>query len=152
MLKDISYPVALRALKKWKDNHLELVSRSKEAIHFRFLFNGSTCSNGGTPFRAYLHAVLSSTEFDPRLSQAWIEIPEEEMENVAEMCGYKKHPDEFSRKLSRFQSIEGRTVSDILSDEPELNHAGCFCREAMINQKWRMALSTMYYALDQESL
>jgi hypothetical protein len=151
MLKEITYPVAIRALEKWKNNFLELVHRSEGATHFCFLYNGSTCNNGGTPYKAYFHAILNSSEFDPHVSKAWIEIPEDEIENVSEMCGFKKEGDRFLRKLSGFENLEGRAVSDILADEPELNHAGCFCKEAMLNQKWRMALSTMYYALDKES-
>jgi hypothetical protein len=147
MLRDISYPVAVRALEKWKNNNLEIVERSGDTVHFRFRFNGSTCSNGGTPFKAYLHAVLSSCNVDPRVSKAWIEIPENEIENAEEMCESKRSGDEFLRRLSHFADMEGKAVSDILADELDLNHAGCFCTEPMINQKWRMALSTMYYAL-----
>ena len=151
MARDISYPVAVRALEKWKNNNLKIVDRSESVIHFRFLFNGNTCSNGGTPIKVYLHAVLNSSETDPHIVKAWIEIPENEMENAMEMCGFKKDGDEFLRKLSRFESMEGRAVREILNDESEINHAGCFCTNPMINQKWRMALSTMHYALNQEN-
>ncbi len=150
MPRDFAYPVAVRALEKWKNNYLELVERSAEVIHFRFLFNGSTCSNGGTPFTAYLHAELNSSELDPHVRKAWIEIPQNEIENVREMCGFRQSGEEFLDKLENFQVLEGKAVRDILAEEPELNHAGCFCTEAMINQKWRMALSTMYYAINQD--
>lgn len=150
MLKEIIYPVAVRALEKWKNNFLEVLERSEDTVHFRFLYNGSTCCNGGTPYKAHFHAVLSPSGHDPRISKAWIEVPEDEIENVSEMCGYKKEGDIFLRKLSNFEDLEGRAVSEILTDERDLNHAGCFCEEAMLNQKWRMALSTMYYSLDQE--
>ena len=151
MLGDFSYPVAVRALEKWKNHYLELVARSTDTVHFRFLYNGSTCSNGGTPFTAYLHAELNSSAADPHVKRAWIEIPPNEIENVSEMCGYKKYGEGFLDKLGHFKSLEGRAVREILAEEPDLNHAGCFCTEPMINQKWRMALSTMYYALNQES-
>ena len=150
MPRDISYPVAVRALEKWKNNNLDIMERSDGAVHFRFLFNGSTCSNGGTPFKAFLHAVFNSSEMDPLLSKAWIEIPDDQMDNIKEMCGFKQHGDEFLEKLAGFEKLRGREVSAILAEEPDLNHAGCFCTEAMTNQKWRMALSTMYYALAQE--
>jgi len=150
MPREITYPVAVRALEKWKNNNLEILDRSDGAVHFRFLFNGSTCNNGGTPFKAYLHAVFNSSEMDPCLSKAWIEVPEDEMENVREMCGFKQHGDTFLDKLSQFEKMKGRPVSEILDEDSEVNHAGCFCTEPMINQKWRMALSTMYYALAQD--
>jgi hypothetical protein len=150
MPKEINYPVAVRALEKWKNNNLDILDRSNGAVHFRFRFTGSTCNNGGTPFNAFLHAVFNSSEMDPHVSKAWIEIPEDQMENVGEMCGFKQQGEEFLAKLSDFEKMRGRSVSEILGQTIDLNHAGCFCTEPMINQKWRMALSTMYYALAQE--
>ena len=150
MPREITYPVAIRALEKWKNNNLDIVDRSNGAVHFRFLFNGSTCNNGGTPFKAFLHAIFNSSKMDPHLSKAWIEVSEDQMENVKEMCAFKQRGDEFLENLSNFGKMQGRAVSDILAEETELNHAGCFCTEPMTNQKWRMALSTMYYALTQE--
>ncbi len=150
MPREITYPVAVRALEKWKNNNLDILDRSNGTVHFRFLFNGSTCSNGGTPFKAFLHAVFNSSEMDPRLSDAWIEIPDVQMENIKEMCGYKQDGDKFLEKLADFKKMRNRAVSDILAEEIDLNYAGCFCTEPMINQKWRMALSTMYFALAQE--
>ena len=150
MPREITYPVAVRALEKWKNNNLDILDRSNGAVHFRFLFNGSTCNNGGTPFKAFLHAIFNSSEMDPRLSKAWIEVPEDQIENVAEMCGFKQQGEQFLNNFSLFEKMQGRAVRDILSEETELNHAGCFCTEPMTNQKWRMALSTMYYALAQE--
>ncbi len=151
MLRDFAYPVAVRALEKWKNKHLELVERSEESIHYRFMFNGSTCNNGGTPFKAYLHAILNSSAADPHVSKAWIEIPENELENAKEMCGFRQQGSEFLSQLNHFKRMEGRAISEILVEETDLNHAGCFCTEPMINQKWRMALSTMHYALNQEA-
>ena len=150
MLKDFAYPVAIRALEKWKNNNLEEIERSEGSIHFRFLFNGSTCSNGGTPFKAYLHAVLNSSASDPHVRRAWIEIPTDELENVREMCGFKQDENGFLDKMTHFKHMEGRAVREILAEEVDLNHAGCFCTEPMVNQKWRMALSTMFYALNEE--
>lgn len=151
MLRDFPYPVAVRALEKWKNNNLDVIEKSAGTTHFRFLFNGSTCSNGGTPFKAYLHAVLNSSESDPHVRKAWIEFPEDEIENVKEMCGFKQHGENFVSDLTNFKDMEGRALKDILAEETDLNHAGCFCTVPMINQKWRMALSTMLYALNQET-
>ena len=151
MFRDFAYPVAVRALEKWKNNNLELVESTDGSIHFRFSFNGSTCNNGGTPFKAYMHAVLNSSKSDPHVRKAWIEIPEEEFENAREMCGFRQRGDEFLNALAQFRQMEGRAIGDILAEELDLNHAGCFCTEPMVNQKWRMALSTMHYALNQET-
>lgn len=150
MLKDFAYPVAVRALEKWKNNNLELVEKSEGSTHFRFMFKGSTCNNGGTPFKAYLHAILNSSESDPHVSKAWIEIPENELENAKEMCGFRQQGSDFLTRLNNFKRMEGRAIREILAEEVDLNHAGCFCTEPMINQKWRMALSTMHYSLNHK--
>lgn len=150
MTNDFTYPVALRALEKWKNNNLDLVGQANGTAHYKFLFNGNTCNNGGTPFKAYLHAEFDISKNEPVVNKAWIEIPPEQLENVGEMCGYRSSGDSFIESLSDFPDMEGRPVTDILSEDVALNHAGCFCTEPMINQKWRMALSTMHFALNGE--
>ena len=151
MAKDFVYPVAVRALEKWKNNNLDRVGHANGTAHFRFLFNGSTCNNGGTPFKAYLHVELDiarSGGSDPMVNRAWIEIPEDQLDGAQEMCGVRNGGDAFLESLSEFPKLQGRSITDILSEDVPLNHAGCFCTEPMTNQKWRMALSAIHYTMN----
>ncbi len=151
MTKDFVYPVAVRALQKWKNNNLDMVDHANGTAHYRFLFNGSTCNNGGTPFKAYLHVELDisrSERGEPLVNKAWIEIPEDQLEGAKEMCSVRNGGDDFIASLSEFPKLQGRSVADIITEDIPLNNAGCFCTEPMINQKWRMALSTIHYAMN----
>ena len=153
MFGNFVYPVAARALQKWKDSNLDIVGQSNGTAHFRFLFNGSTCNDGGTPFKAFLHAKLDISppnQSDPKIINARIEIPEGELEAARIMCGYRDRGDSFWATLSEFPAMQGKSITEILSEDVSMNHAGCFCTMPMVNQKWRIALSTIHFAINSE--
>lgn len=150
MSETFVYPVAIRALQKWEKNNLDVVGQVNGTAHYRFSFNGSTCNNGGTPFKAFLHTELDVTKTEPTVRRAWIEIPEDQMESAGEMCSYRSGAEKFLESLADFPKMSGKSIADILSEEVDLNHAGCFCTVPMVNQKWRMALSTIHYAMNND--
>ena len=147
------YPVAERALKKWGTNNLEILSQTDDAIHYRYIFQGSTCNDGGTVFKAHLHAVI--TPFDTAVIQkAWIEIPEEEKIHASKMCAVPgqspEKADAFYETLGKEASFVGKELDEAVLEEVPQNFAGCFCGQPMINQKWKMVLSTIRYSLNNE--
>ena len=146
---EFAYPVSTRALEKWRHNNLELLDLSGAVHHYRFIFSGSTCNNGGTPFQAYLHTLIDISRTDPVVQNAWVEIPPHELDGAREMCEYRTVGDAFIKNLAEPPEFCGRSLSEIISENVELNHAGCFCTQPMINQKWRMALSTVHFAIFQ---
>ena len=146
---EFTYPVSTRALEKWRSNNLEVIHDEGDVHHYRFLFNGSTCNNGGTPFQAYLHINLDTSKAEPIVQEAWVEIPEDQIEGAREMCGYRSDGDSFIDGLAKAPDFCGRDLIDIISETVELNHAGCFCTRPMVNQKWLMALSTVHFSLSQ---
>ena len=151
MIENFVYPVALRALEKWKSNNLEEMPSPNGVKHFRFLFNGSTCNNGGTPFVAFLHVEIDSKDEDLMVRRAWIEVPEDQLESAKEMCTYRSSGEEFFQSLADFPLYKDRNITAILSEEVEENHAGCFCTTPMVNQKWSMAFSTIHFALTEDA-
>ena len=151
MTEGFTYPVDLRAIEKWKSNNLEELESPHGVKHFRFLFNGSTCNNGGTPFIAYLHTHIDAMGDEPRVKKAWIEIPDDQIDYAKEMCTFRNSGEKFLDSLADFPIFKDREISEILSQDDDLNHAGCFCTVPMTNQKWRMALSTIHFALCAEN-
>ncbi|MBF9017998.1 MULTISPECIES: hypothetical protein [unclassified Oceanispirochaeta] len=145
----MKYPVAERALKKWQTERLEKIDTGDSSVHYRFIFVGSTCNNGGTEFKAHLHAKISE---DHIIQKAWIEIPEEEQEGAALMCASpssdpaKAQP--FFEGFKKDANFTGSPLEEIILAEVPLNHAGCLCYQPIINQKWKMALSTMHFDLN----
>jgi hypothetical protein len=145
---EFAYPVAVRALKKWSGSQLERRPSAGGSDHFLFTYHGSTCNNGGTPFSAILHAVISESAV---IEQAWIEIPENEKESAAKMCtapgSSAEDAEPFFSKLGEPADFVGRTLESVILEDVPQNFAGCFCGRPHINQKWKIALSTIHYAL-----
>jgi len=146
-----SYPVAERALKKWRTaNLVHQVSEDGEN-HFIFRYEGSTCNNGGVPYRALLHAVISGAGESAKVEQAWIEIPEEDRDAAALMCASGGTDAEsaagFFERLAEQADFVGESLEGVISKDVPQNFAGCFCGRPHIAQKWKIALSTMHYAL-----
>jgi hypothetical protein len=145
----MDYPVAERALIKWTKERLKLIEVSEKFCHYRFEMDGSTCSNGGVEFKAFLHANISPPP-QSLIEKAWIEIPEEEQASAAHMCCcFKSGPKErqtYFESLKKDASFTGESLENEILKELPLNHAGCLCYQPMINQKWKMALSTIHYA------
>ncbi len=148
------YPVAERALKKWSKLNLEILSRADDAVHYRYIFQGSTCNDGGTDFKAHLHAVINPSVAEVRIQKAWIEIPEEEKVYASKMCAVPgqspEKADAFYEKLGKEASFVGKSLDEAVLEEVPLNYAGCFCSAPIINQKWKMVLSTIRYSLNNE--
>lgn len=146
--RQFSYPVAERALKKWSVAQLER-RPIPGGEHFLFTYNGSSCNNGGTPFTAILHAHINGAAV---IAQAWIEIPESEKEGAAEMCAAPgssaEDAEPFFRKLAEPAGFVGRELEAVILEDVPENFAGCFCGRPHINQKWKIALSTIHYALN----
>ena len=149
MAKDslFTYPVAERALEKWRSNNLKLIESTDGCEHYQFEYRGSTCNNGGTPFGANLHMIVDSASEDISVANAWIEIPDEYLEGAKEMCGFRSSGEQFLEDLNDKAEFISKKLDDIILDNSPINHAGCFCTEPMLNQKWKMALSTLRYAL-----
>jgi hypothetical protein len=149
-----SYPVAERALKKWTKKQLEREPADNGSEHFRYLYHGSTCNNGGIPFDAVLHAVIRVEDGSGVIEEAWIEIPDDHKESAAQMCAAPGKTAEeampFFRKLEEPADFIGKDLESVILEDVQQNFAGCFCGRPHINQKWKIALSTIHYALASE--
>ena len=150
--KKFPYPVAVRALEKWANNNLEKGLEDGNS-HYVFLYTGSTCTNGGTPFEARLHAVISGGNESPVIEKAWIEIPEDQQGPASGMCAIKGANSEkagmFFNRLAQPADFSGRDLESVVLEEKSMNFAGCFCNRSHVNQKWQMALSTIHFDLNR---
>lgn len=150
----IDYPVSLRALQKWDAERLEFISENDGIRHYRFTYNGSTCTGGGTPFSAFLHVQVRGSGKGRIIEHAWIEVPESERGSAAEMCAARSHiegPDAFIDSLARPAAFRGRTLEDVILENKPVNYAGCFCSPPMVRDKWNMALSAVHFREEKES-
>lgn len=154
----MNYPVAGRTLKKWVKNKLRRQPAQAGfppgSEVFTYVYDGSTCNNGGTPYRALLHVVLSGEGADRIIEDAHVEIPEDQREAASMMCAAPgKGADEARPFFDRLESpadFTGRSLQAVLEEEVPENFAGCFCGRPHINQKWKIALATIHYAIFAE--
>jgi hypothetical protein len=141
---EFEYPIPAEALERWARENLTLVSREDGAFHYRFRYEGSTCT-GQRPLIADLHAVVRPGPGGLLFEKGWIEMsgPKAAMN---QFCGVIQSGPEYLEFLRRPAADCGRTVEEIVSDFAALSPAGCLCDQPSINHKWRMALFTIHYA------
>ena len=154
----MEYPVASRTLQKWSATRLNKVPAGRipkacppGSLGYTYVYEGSTCNNGGTAYTALLHVVVSESDGGWRIEDARIEIPEDRKEAASEMCAAPgKGPEEaasFFERLSKPAVFVGRSLEEVIRENMPENFAGCFCGRAQVNQKWKIALSTVHFAL-----
>ena len=149
----MNYPVADRALKTWNSKRLERLEDGKDLKSFRFHFEGSTCNNVGDAFIAFFHVKIDE---EMTIQKAWIELPEESKKAACQMCASpSRTPAEaadFLGSFSKDADFTGRPLEEVILEEKDLNYAGCLCRQPMVDQKWKMVLSTVHFNLFQTLL
>jgi hypothetical protein len=146
----VDYRIPKATLRKWADQCLTCLRDEEGQRRYRFAFEGSTCTDGGKPYTANMQIALDVSEGRVIVRDALIFFSEEDMPAAAQMCEYQQRGEEFFRQLQQPPAFCGRPLEEILAAPASLNPAGCFCTEPMVNHKWRLALSTVHYALEQE--
>src|SRR5581483_11284525 len=118
-------------------------------VHAHFRFQGSTCSNGGIPLELLFNIHVGPRDEGRRiLSAACAPAPGDT--GCAQMCQASADPPGFFEQFGRFSQFVDRPLSEVAAWNPEINPAGCVCTEQNRNHKWKIALATVRYALDQE--
>ncbi len=147
----MNYPFAQRVLEKWRTERLERLEDEEDLQCYRFRFEGSTCTNGGEPFSARFHMKVDK---DAIIRKAWIEIPDDSRKGACQMCaspsGDIEEARDFLKSFEKDADFINRALEETVLEEWDLNHAGCLCRRPMINQKWKMVLSTVHYDRNQD--
>ena len=143
----VDYKIPETALRKWVDQCLTCLRDEAGERHYRFAFTGSTCNDGGKPYTANMQITVEGRGDRVMVRDALISFSEEDTPAAAQMCEYQKRGAALFRQLQQSPSFCGKSLEEILAAPTPLNPAGCFCTEPMVNHKWRLALSTVHYAL-----
>ncbi len=151
-VKKIEYPISAKALEKWVKHDLTLLDSENGKRHYLFHYHGSTCTNGGTPFQAGMHAVCSCKRNRVILEKGWIEFTEEQSKNAREMCASKRDDKTFFQQLQQRPGVEGKPLEKIIKENAPINAAGCFCSEPMVNHKWKWVASVIHYSILEDHL
>ena len=144
------YRIPEDALRKWADGCLTCRHTGSGRRRYCFAYTGSTCVGGGDAFTANLQIVVEESARGPVVADALVAFPVECRSAVRKMCEYQKRGEPFLDELQEAPSFCGKTIDEILAEREPENPAGCFCTPPMVNHKWRLALSTVHYALASE--
>lgn len=139
------YDISEKGLKFFRDNYLKLVDREGQVYKYIYIYQGSTCRDGGTPFISIFHVNVEVRDSGICFIKGWIELPTDNNLGAAKMCEFTG--ERFLQRLKEPPAFCGLNIEDILKMPMKTNYAGCLCHEPMVNDKWRMVLSTVHYAL-----
>ena len=139
-----NYDISEKGLIYFRDNYLKLIDREGQDYKYIYIYNGSTCRDGGTAFISIFHINVEVVDAGIYFKEGWIELPRDNNPGAKKMCGYSEGQ---IHRLKQSPAFCGKNIEEILKMPLKTNYAGCLCHEAMVNDKWRMVLSTVHYAL-----
>ncbi|MCS7060850.1 MAG: hypothetical protein RMN25_06745 [Anaerolineae bacterium] len=151
LLRRIEYPAPTRALDKWARTDLTCEPAEDGTWQCRYVYTGSTCNDGGKAFVANFHVTLRPGPDGMIIERAWVDVPLGHNAGATEMCAYVVQPESFLRELRADQPFCGMTLEAAILRPLDLDYAGCLCYARMLNHKWRNVLSTIHYALIQQT-
>lgn len=141
-----TYAFSVRALRRWRDERLEIVDEPDGGIRARFVFEGTTC--GSIPFQLIYTVRVGSVEQDRVLLEMGCS-PVSGDEGHKRMCAFLENGDSLLRAMKSEQPLLGRPLVEALAWQPAVSPAGCLCAASARNHKWLAVLHTLHFALEQ---
>lgn len=148
----MNYAIPAAVLAKWAAERLVRVPAPSPEQVFVFHLEGSTCSDGGTPFGLALRMALGDSPRGPVVTDARVELDPREHAAHRALCGWRQGGEQFLRQLQQPAFFCGQTLDEALAQLVVTNPAGCLCTPPMVHHKWQLALSTLHYALQHGSV
>ncbi|MEM7393983.1 MAG: hypothetical protein AAF492_16715 [Verrucomicrobiota bacterium] len=145
---DAAYALKPRVLQRWADQRMDLEHLSGGGIVATFHSEGSTCSDQGIPL-AFDHTITLSAREDGYVIQALSCRPTSKSEGHTRMCSYLQKGQEQLDIIDGEHHFMGQPLNKIITWQPAVLPAGCYCRQDSRNHKWRNAFQTLHYALVQ---
>lgn len=145
-----SYSVNAKALRRWTNERLTLVSNVDGTTSALFRYEGTTCSNMGRAFEFHYSVTLGPRE------QGYIVIeqrcePAPGDEGHQFMCRYRSGADSLMASIANDKPLLGRPLNDVLALQRSAGGASCYCELSGGTQKWQLALETIHFALAERA-
>jgi hypothetical protein len=148
---DASYSVNSKALKRWADERLSIVTREDGTVDAMFRYDGTTCTNMGRPI-----IFDYSVKLGPRAEGYPIReqrcAPAARDTGHTYMCKYLEDPERLMEAIEREKPLNGQRLNAVLQWRRAECAAGCYCEPSSLEHKWGLVLETIHYALVQEEL
>lgn len=144
-----SYTVNLKALKRWAAERLRLEPLSDGAIHARFRYDGTTCSNLGRPLAFDYDVKLGPRESGYPILEARC-APAPGDTGYTHMCQFIADAGLLMDAIRREAPLAGQPLENVRFWTRPSSPAGCYCDPASRQHKWGLVLETIHYALHEK--
>jgi hypothetical protein len=146
---EAKYSVAVRALRKWSQERLQLKVLADRSLQARFRYAGTTCSNLGRPLEYDYHLKLGLAEEGYKIVDMCC-APAPGDTGHAYMCEYLSDAKLLERTIANEKPLLGRPLNEVLAWNRQFSPAGCYCDAASREHKWGLVLEVIHYALVQK--
>lgn len=143
------YTVNAKALKRWSAERLRLERAPDGAIHARFRYDGTTCSNLGRPLAFDYTVKLGPRESGYPLLEGRC-APAAGDTGYTHMCQFIADAGPLMDAIRREAPLAGQPLGSVLSWPRPASPAGCYCDPSSREHKWGLVLETIHYALHEE--
>jgi hypothetical protein len=144
--EDASYSVSAKALQRWSQERLTIEMRDDGSIAAVFRYEGTTCTNMGTPLQFHYHVTLGRCEDGYPIQEQWCG-PAPGDEGYTAMCRYLTDHDQLMASIAAERPLHGLPLDDVVRWKRPASPAGCYCEPESRQHKWGLVLETIHYAL-----
>lgn len=143
-----AYAFPLRALRRWRAEHLRLTPEVDGGWRALFRLEGSTCGN--IPFRLHYRVLLAPAAEGFRLRELSCEPAPHDAGHL-EQCAAKAGLERLLATLRAETPLLGCPLDEVLAWQPATAPDGCLCAAPARVHKWRAVLQTIHFALHDSS-
>ncbi|CAN5899250.1 hypothetical protein BH11GEM1_BH11GEM1_23430 [soil metagenome] len=144
-----SYSVNVKALRRWTNERMTLVSNADGTTSALFRYEGTTCSNMGRAFEFHYSVTLGPRQEGYIVLEQRCE-PAPGDDGHMFMCRYRSGADSLMASIENDKPLLGRPLDQVLALQRNAGGASCYCELSGGAQKWRLALETIHFALAQQ--
>jgi hypothetical protein len=144
--RDARYSISVKALQRWSADRLSLTTRADGSIDATFHYEGTTCTNTGTPLHFHYQVRLGRREDGyPLLEQRCRPAPGDG--GYTSMCQYVRDGEPLMGAIEREQPLHGQPLDEVMRWARPAGPAGCYCDAESRRHKWGLVLETIHYTL-----
>jgi len=142
------YSINTNALRKWSQERLQLMISKDGVLEAKFRYEGTTCSNLGSPLQFDYHIKLSSPHDGYKIVSANCSPAPGDL-GYTRMCEYMNNGEQLLSNIEREKPLLGKPLDEVLNWQRRYSPAGCYCDSDSRLHKWGLVLEVIHYALVQ---
>lgn len=143
-----AYTTNVKALKRWAAERLHLDRDPAGNIVAHFRYDGTTCTNLGSPLAFVYTVKLGPRESGYRILEQHCE-PAPGDTGHQRMCQFLADPEPLMDAIRGEKPLHGQPLQAVFLWRHAPAAAGCFCEPALRDHKWALVLETIHYALHE---